>query len=119
MPTKKFLYSWAIVGAAIPLLLATIAMFIPQPKSEDWNPWEKSKPSSTRNTLAVIGTSLYPAVFVVGVLSLAVTDGGGDSGAPVAGTIIFAISVLLNAALYTVVGWLVWTIARLFRREPN
>jgi hypothetical protein len=62
---------------------------------------------------------LYPAIYADGLLSLAITDGGGDSGAPVTATIIFAISALLNAGLYALVGLIVWPIVALLATSFN
>ena len=95
----------------VPILLAIVSYFTPEPP--EWNPFEETKVSPTQQKIAFVVTCLYPAMYADMFLSLAVTDGGGDSGAPLAGTIIFAISALLNAGLYVLVGLVVWYIVSL------
>jgi len=45
---KKYLWSWAIAGVMIPLLLLLVGLFMPKPT--EWNPFQepKSKSSSTQ-----------------------------------------------------------------------
>jgi hypothetical protein len=114
------LWCWAIAGFLVPILLAIVGQFMPKPP--EWNPFEETKVSPTQQKIAVVATCLFPAMYVDLFLSLAVTDGGGDSGAPVTATILFAISALLNAGFYALVGLLVWYIVPLragfFSRAP-
>lgn len=67
---------------------------------------------------------LWPTELVAEVLALVVTDAGGDSGAMLPSTIIIAVSLLLNAAIYVGIGFVLWTLreqlSRFFnRRSPN
>jgi hypothetical protein len=121
---KKYLWSWAIAGAAVPLLLMLIGLFLPKPPEQEWDPFHEPKISPTQSRFADVATFLFPNIYVAEFLGLAVTDGGGDSGAVLPATIIFAISILLNAALYLGIGLIVWTagegLSRMFRgRSPT
>jgi arginine exporter protein ArgO len=103
--SKKYLWRWAIAGLVVPILVAIVSYFTPEPPER--NLFEETKVSPQQKVIATVVTCLYPTVYVDGFLSLAVTDGGGDSGAPMVATIIFAISALLNAGLYVLVGLVV------------
>jgi hypothetical protein len=104
----KYLWAWAAAGVIVPILGAVIGYFMPPPP--EWNPFEEPKVSPSEHRLAVAATMLFPAMYVGMILSLAVTDAGGDSGALVAGGIIFAISALLNAVYYMLVGLFLWPV---------
>jgi|SRR5579863_1051545 len=111
---KKYLWSWAIAGAAVPLLLGAISHFLMPPPPE-WNPWEKPKMSTAERRFQAAVTFLYPAIFVEEVLALVVTDSGGNSGAGFTGAVLLAVSLLLNAGYYVVFGLLTWYIASSLR----
>ena len=94
-----------MAGLVVPILLAIVSYFTPEPPER--NLVEEIHVSPSQRVIAAVVTCLYPALYVEGFLSLAVTDAGGDSGAPVTGTILFAISALLNAGFYALVGLVV------------
>jgi hypothetical protein len=105
---KKYLWSWAIAGAAIPILLLLAGLFAPKPP--EWT--------------GVVAELLWPTEFVAFFLALVVTDAGGDSSAAFPSAIMITISVLLNAAIYVGIGLLFWTFWGVFsrlsqRRSPN
>jgi hypothetical protein len=105
---KKYLWSWAIAGATIPLLLLLAGLLIPKPPA--WT--------------GVVAELLWPTEFVAEVLALVVTDAGGDANTTLASATIIAISLLLNAAIYVGIGLILWTFGEVFsrlsqRRSPN
>jgi len=119
---KKYLWSWAIAGVMLPLLLLLVGLFMPKPP--EWNPFQEPKISPAQHRFAVVATLLWPTELVAEVLALAVTDAGGDSGATLPPAIIIAVSLLLNAAIYVGIGLVLWTFGELFsrffqRRSPN
>ena len=110
---KKFLWSWAIAGVVGPLLFLLVSLFAPKPP--EWNPFqEPPKISRTQQVFADIAVLLWPAGFVAEFLALAVTDAGGDSGAALPSTIIFLVSLLLNAAIYLGIGLILWFFGHVF-----
>lgn len=119
---KKYLWSWAIAGAAVPLVLMLIGLFVPKLPEQEWDPFHEPKISPTQRRFADVATFLFPNIYVAEFLGLAVTDGGGDSGAALPATLIFAISILLNAALYLGIGLILWVAAEglshAFRSRP-
>jgi hypothetical protein len=119
---KKYLWSWAIAGAMIPLLILLVGLFMPKPP--EWNPFQEPKISPAQHRFAVVAELFWPAELVAEVLALVVTDAGGDSSAALPSAIIIAVSLLLNAAIYVALGLILWTFVELFsrffqRRSPN
>jgi energy-coupling factor transporter transmembrane protein EcfT len=119
---KKYLWSWAIAGVMIPLLLLLVGLFMPKPP--EWNPFQEPKVTPAQHRLAVVATLLWPTELVAEVLALVVTDAGGNSGAPIPSAIIIAISLALNAAIYVGIGLILWTFGEVFscffqRRSPD
>ena len=94
---KKYLWSWAIAGVIIPLLLLLVGLFMSKP--QEWNPFQEPKISLAQHRFAVVAALLWPTELVAEVLALAVTDAGGNSGAALPSAIIIAVSLLLNAAI--------------------
>jgi hypothetical protein len=111
---KKYLWSWAIAGVMIPLLLLLVGLFLP--KSPEWNPFQEPKISPAQHRFAIVAALLWPTELVAEVLALVVTDGGGDSGTALPSAIIIAISLLLNAAIYVGIGLILWNFAKAFSR---
>jgi len=117
------LLSWAIAGVVGPLIFSLVGLFTPKPS--DWNPFqEPPKISRTQQVFADIAVLLWPAGFVAEFLALAVTDAGGDSGAALPSTIIFLVSLVLNAAIYLGIGLILWFFGEVFssffqRRSPD
>jgi hypothetical protein len=118
---KKYLWSWAIAGVMIPLLLLLVGLFIPKPP--EWDPFQVPRISPGQQRFAIVATLLWPTAIVAEVLALVVTDAGGDSGAALPSAIITAVSLILNAAIYLGIGLILWTgevFSRfLQRRAPN
>jgi hypothetical protein len=112
---KKYLWSWAIAGVTMPLLVLLVAPFI-------W-PRERSffqEPSPAQHRFAVVAAVLWPTEIVASLMGMMATDSGADSG--VVSAIIITISVFLNAAVYWGIGLILWTFgfSRFFqRRSPN
>jgi hypothetical protein len=111
---KKYLWSWAIAGVMIPLLLLVVGVFMPKPP--EWNPFQEPKISQTQQRFAVAAALLWPTELVVEVLALLVTDAGGNSSAALPSAIIIAVSLLLNAAIYVGIGFVFWTFGEQFSR---
>jgi hypothetical protein len=119
---KKYLWSWAIAGVMIPLLLLLVGLFMPKPA--EWNPFQEPNVSPAQHRFAVVAALLWPTELVAEVLALVVTDAGGDSGAALPSAIIIAVSLLLNSAIYAGIGLILWTLGEVFsrffqRRSPN
>jgi hypothetical protein len=120
---KKYLWSWAIAGVVGPLLFLLVGLFIPKPP--EWNPFqEPPKISRPQQVFAGAAILLWPAGFVAEFLALAVTDAGGDSGEAIPSTIIFLVSLLLNAAIYVGIGLILWFFREVFssffqKRPPD
>jgi hypothetical protein len=119
---KKYLWSWAIAGVMIPLLLSLVGLFMPKPP--EWNPFQEPKVSPAQHRFAVVATLLWPTEIVAEGLALVVTDGGGDSSAALPSAIIIAVSLLLNAAIYVGFGLILWFFGGIFsslfqKRSPN
>lgn len=119
---KKYLWSWAIAGAMIPLLLLLVSPFMPKPP--EWDPFHEPKISPAQHRIAVVATLLWPTAIAAEGLALVVTDSGGDSGAALPSAIIIAVSLILNAAIYVGIGLILWTFGEAFssffhRRSPN
>ena len=119
---KKYLWSWAVAGVTIPLLLLLVGLFMPKPP--EWNPFQEPKISPAQHRFAVVVALLWPTIFVAEFLGLAVTDAGGDSGAALPSLIIIGISILLNAMVYVGIGLVLWFFRELFaslfqRHSPN
>ena len=112
---QKYLWSWAIAGATIPLLLLLAGLFMPKPP--EWNPFQEPKISPAQHRFAVVAVLLWPTELVAEVLALAVTDAGGDSGAALPSAIIMGVSVLLNAAIYVGIGLILVSSSK-WEREP-
>jgi hypothetical protein len=111
-----------MAGVLIPLLILLVGFFMPKPP--EWNPFQEPKISPAQHRLAVVVALLWPTELVADILALVVTDAGGDSGAAFPSTIIIAVSLLLNAAIYVGVGLILWTFGEVFsrffqRRSPN
>jgi hypothetical protein len=109
---KKYLWSWAIAGVMLPLLLLLVGLFMPKPP--EWNPFQEPKISPAQHRFAVVATLLWPTELVAEVLALMVTDAGGDSGAALPSAIIIAVSLLLNAAIYLGIGLILWFFGEVF-----
>jgi hypothetical protein len=109
---KKYLWSWAIAGVVIPLLLLLVGLFMPKPPA--WNPFQEPKISPAQHRFAVVATVLWPTELVAEVLALVVTDSGGDSGAALPSAIIITVSLLLNAAIYLAIGLVLWLLGEIF-----
>lgn len=119
---KKYLWSWAIAGVVIPLLLLLLGLFMPKPPG--WDPFQEPKISPAQHRFAVVATMLWPTAVAAEVLALVVTDAGGDSGAALPSAILIGISLLLNAAIYVGIGLILWTFGEVFsrffqRRSPS
>lgn len=84
------------------------------PKPSAWNPFQEPRISPVQHRLAVVATLLWPTELVAEVLALAVTDAGGDPGAVLPSAIIITVSLLLNAAIYVVIGLALWFLAEIF-----
>jgi hypothetical protein len=98
---KRYLVGWGIVGFLFPVAMLLVA---------------RCAPLSERAPRVVVSL-LSPMVLVVLWLSLAVTDGGSDSSAPLISVIIFAIAIFLNVGLYVGIGAVSWpSVEGLFRR---
>jgi hypothetical protein len=109
---KKYLWSWAIAGVMIPLLLLFVGLFMPKPP--DWNPFQEPKitPSST-----MVRRCRYVALAcrICGAfLALEVTDSGGNSSAALPATLIVVVSLLLNAMIYVGIGVILWFLGEVF-----
>ena len=95
------------------------------PKPPEWNPFqEPPKINRVQQVVAGAAILLWPAGFVAEFLALAVTDAGGDSGEAIPSTIIFLVSLLLNAAIYVGIGLMLWFLRKLFssffqKRSPD
>ena len=92
----KYISSWGITGFIYPVIVVLILQYgakIP----------------------GFIHAPIVPLVLVAEALGLAVTDGGGDSGALIPTIIIIIIVLLLNAAFYAGVGWLSWPAIKKWR----
>jgi hypothetical protein len=111
---KKYLWSWAIAGAMIPLLILLVGLFMPNPP--EWNPFQEPKICPAQHRFAVVAALFWPAELVAEVLALVVTDAEGDSSAALPSAIIIAVSLLLNAAIYVGLGLILWTFVELFSR---
>ena len=109
---KKYLWSWAVAGVMIPLLLLLVGLFMPKPP--EWNPFQEPKISPAQHRFAVVAALLWPTELVAEVLALAVTEPGGDSGAALPSAIIIAVSLLLNAAIYVGIGLILWFFGEVF-----
>jgi hypothetical protein len=118
---QKYLWSWAIAGVTIPLLLLLVGQFMP--KAPEWDSFQEPKISPAQHRFAVVTTLLWPTELAAEVLALVVTDAGGDSSAALSSAIIIGVSLLLNAAIYAGIGFILWTFgeafSRLRRRSPN
>ena len=119
---KKYLWSWAMAGVIVPLLLLLVGLFMPKPS--EWNPFQEPKISPAQQRFAEIATLLWPAEYVALFLALAVTDAGGDAGAALPATIIVIVSLLLNALIYVGIGLILWFFGEVFssffqRRTSN
>jgi hypothetical protein len=119
---KKYLWSWAIAGVMIPLLLLLVGLFMPKPT--EWDPFQEPKLSQAQQRFADVAALLWPAEYVALILALAVTDSGGDPSAAVPATIIVTVSLLLNAAIYVGIGLILWFFGEVFssffqRRSPD
>jgi len=98
---KRYLVGWGLIGLRFPVAMLLVAQCAPLGE----------------RVHRVIVSLLSPMVLVVLWLSLAVTDAGGNSGASLAGVIIFTIAILLNVGLYVGTGAVSWPLVdRLFRR---
>ena len=95
------MWSWAIAGATVPLLLLLAGLFIP--KAPEW--------------AGVVAVVFWPTEIVGAFLGLMATDSGADSS--VVSAIIIAISILLNAAVYSGIGLILWTLgfSRFFQQH--
>jgi hypothetical protein len=109
---NKYLWSWAAAGVAVPLLLLLIGSLMPKPP--EWNPFQEPSISPAQKKFATVGALLWPTIPVTGVLGLAFTDSGGDASAPLPATIIIAVSILLNAAIYVGIGFAFWFLGQTF-----
>jgi hypothetical protein len=119
---KKYSWSWAGAGVTLPLLLLLGGLFMPRPPES--NTFQEPKVSPARHGFAIVAASLWPTELVAEILSLVVTDAGGNSSAALPSAIIIAVSLLLNAAIYVGIGFILWTLGELFsrffqRRSPN
>jgi Ni/Fe-hydrogenase subunit HybB-like protein len=100
---KRWFWSWAIAGIVVPFAIAAVGHFVPSPPETGiFDPPPVLTVAQQR--LEKASAITFPGQFVIGALALAVTDGGGDSGTPVAGTIILLVGLLANAAIYVVIG---------------
>jgi len=80
---KRYLVGWGLIGLLFPVVMLLIGRYAP----------------IGERAPRVVVSLLSPMVLIVGWLSLAVTDAGGDSGASLTGLIIFTIAILLNVGL--------------------
>ncbi len=100
---KRWLWSWAIAGLIVPFVVALVGHFVPPPPETGiFDPPPVLTVAQQRVDRA--SAIAFPGQFVIGALALAVTDGGGDSGTPVTGTVILLVGLLANAAIYVVIG---------------
>jgi hypothetical protein len=100
---KRWLWSWAIAGLIAPFAVALVGHSVPPaPETGIFDPPPVLTVAQQRFEKA--SAIAFPGQFVIGALALAVTDGGGDSGAPVTGTIIIIVGFLINGALYAIIG---------------
>jgi hypothetical protein len=107
---KRYLWSWAIAGGKFPLLILLVRLFMP--KSPEWNPFQEPKISPAQHRIAVVAALLWPTEYVAEFLALA--DSGVDSGAALPSTIINAVSLLLNAAIYIGIALILWFFGHVF-----
>jgi hypothetical protein len=119
---KKYLWSWAIAGVLVPLLLLLVGQFMPKPP--EWDPFHEPKISPAQHRFAVVTTLLWPTELVAEVLALVVTDAGGDSAQILPSATIIAVSLLLNAIVYVGIGLILWFLGEVFsswfqRHSPN
>ena len=111
---KRWLWSWGIAGLAAPFALLAVGHFLPPvPETGIFDPAPVLSPAQQRFEKA--DAFLFPGQFVIGIMALAVTDAGGDSGTPLAGTIILIVGLLVNGALYEVTGLMLLGLAKIIR----
>jgi amino acid transporter len=111
---KRWLWSWAIAGLAAPFALLAVGHFLP-PVPETGIFDKPPVLTLAQQRVDKASALLFPGQFVSGMLALAVTDAGGDSGTPVTGTIILIAGLLVNGALYEVIGLVLLALAKIIR----
>jgi hypothetical protein len=119
--SKRWVWTWAIAGLAAPFALWVVGHYVPKPP--DTGIFDEPPPlTAVQRRFETTSTLLFPTQFVAGFLALAVTDGGGDAGAVIPGTIILLVSLLLNSAVYAGAGFLLLrvgdTLRLIFRGQP-
>jgi hypothetical protein len=97
---KKYIFAWGFVGVFFPTAMLLISRYAP------------NLPAKVPHFVVA---AISPLIMVMFALALVVTDAGGDSGGLLPSTIIVAIVLLLNGALYAGVGWLSWPIFKRLR----
>jgi hypothetical protein len=119
---KKYLWSWAIAGVLVPLLLLLVGQFMPKPP--EWNPFQEPTIPPAQHRFAAIATWLWPTELAAEGLALVVADAGGDSSAVLPSAIIISVSLSLNAVVYVGIGLILWFFGEVFssffqRGKPN
>ena len=89
----KYISSWGLIGFIYPVIVVLILKY--------GDRFGAKLPGFIRATI-------MPLVLVAEALGLAVTDGGGDSGALLPTIAIIIVVLLLNTAFCAGVGWLSW-----------
>jgi hypothetical protein len=115
---KRWLWSWAVAGLAAPFALLAVGHFVaPVPETGIFDPPPVLTVAQQR--FEKVSAFLFPGRFVIGFLALAVTDAGGESGTPLTGTMILLVGLLMNGALYEVLGLVLLALAKMNRESSR